>query len=101
MSIVTVWSYGTNGSLSGMSGGDPVDYFVRDLERYGHSITTVGTRPSNHRMIGVGIGHDDAEFAESGRSMAAYYENGEAFGGRWWEDDRPFSPKRYYTGRAA
>lgn len=92
---VTVWSYHADGrpAMSGISPGD-VDEALRRLERDGHFILTDGRyqRPSNHHVIGSGIGHDDAEFAESGRSMAAYYENGEAHGGRWWEDtDDPFS----------
>lgn len=99
MSIVTVWSYAEDGGLSGISPADP-SHYVRDLDRRGHAITTVGSRPSNHHVIGVGMGHDDAEFAEAGRSMAAYYENGEAYRGRWWEDDHPvfgIGPKHYGT----
>jgi len=73
--------------------------FKRMLEREGFVIgeDTRGNRPWNHRVIGFGVGHDDADFAETGRSMAAYYENGEAYGGeRWWHTGA-FS-KRYYTG---
>lgn len=97
MAVVIVWSHKPDGGYSGLSGGDPVDYWVADLDRYGHSITEAGPRPVNHHVIGYGVCHDDALFAEAGRSMAAYYEN-ESERGRWWEDDSRYSPKRYYTG---
>lgn len=54
------------------------------LEHDGYLITeNTRNRPWRHRVIGCGVGHDDADFAEVGRSMAAYYENGEAWGGSW------------------
>ncbi len=109
MTGTTVWTYKPRGGehitadthFSGIGGGDTdiaaeVAYGIR---RYGHAIVTASTGltgPWNHRMIGCGVGHDDAEFAETGRSMAAYYENGEAFGGRWWEDTSRYSPRRHY-----
>lgn len=104
--IVTVWSYidpkTDNAGPSGWSPAD-ADRFVYDLELSGHAITTDSRyeRPWNHHMIGVGVGHDDAIFAETGGrvSMAAYYENGEAFGGRWWENTgEPFSTGVKYYG---
>ena len=64
-------------------------HFTYELDREGHAIienTARPHRPWNHRIIGVGIGHDDAEFAECGRSMAAYHESGEAWGGHWWDN---------------
>ena len=69
---------------------DDLKSFKRTLETKGYvkAEDTLTPRPWNHRVIGVGVGHDDADFAEIGRSMAAYYENGEAFDGkRWWDDD--------------
>lgn len=78
----------------GISGGDPVEEFVRTIQRYGHAtVDEAGSRPTNHYIAGIGIGHQDDRFAEIGQSMAAYYENGEAHGGlRWWEDtDQHFS----------
>lgn len=64
-----------------------VGLVVRDLARLGHSIieSTGRDRSRNHRIIGVGIGHDDAEFAETGRSHAAYEESAARWGGPWWE----------------
>ena len=56
-------------------------YFNRTLRDVGYVITRgAQSRPWNHHVIGVGVQHDDAEFAEVGRSQAAFYENGEAFG---------------------
>lgn len=91
MNDITVWSYNEQGNRSGVCGPDPVTQAVRNLHRCGHVVTTDNEtwhRSWNHTVIGVGMGHDDAEFAESGRSMAAYYENGDAVHGRWWEDRR-------------
>lgn len=55
--------------------------FTRRVEAEGYAITKDyrGSEPWNHRVIGVGVGHEDARFAETGQSMAAYYENGESF----------------------
>jgi hypothetical protein len=63
---------------SGISGGDPVKHWLDSMDRYGHAITTVGYRDANHHIIGVGVGHDDADWAESRfqeGSQAAYLEN--------------------------
>lgn len=98
--IVTVWSYSEDGGLGGISPAD-TSHYLRDLERRGHAITTVGMTPSNHHVIGVGVGHDDAEFAEAGRSMAAYYENGEAFRGERWWDAGSFAGRKYFGIEAA
>lgn len=111
---VTVSRYHDDGGLGGISPAG-VPEFLRALEVNGHAIVTDSAhhRPSNHYIIGIGVGHDDAKFCESGTSHAAYLENGEAFGGRWWEDDpdRCGSSLAYYdqdhprfadkTGRAA
>lgn len=73
----------------GISPAGPVE-FVNELVRTGHAVAYFCSRQSSaHRVCGCGIQHDDAAFIEqrgAGGSMAAYYENGEAFGGRWWED---------------
>ena len=75
-----------------------VEKFSRTITERGHVVTYDGqSTPWNHHVIGVGVGHDDAAFAETGRSMAAYYENGEASQGRWW--DIPHV-RRHYTGEA-
>lgn len=67
-----------------------VGEFVDRLTRNGHAVAYFGSRePVAHRVSGSGIGHNDAALCErrdGSGSMAAYYENGEAFGGRWWED---------------
>lgn len=92
---------------SGVSPGSEREW-IDCVERYGHAITVPWSAPTpmNHHMIGVGVGHDDARWAESRfieGSMAAYYENGEAFGGaRWWDETdgghstrRPHARKYY------
>ena len=85
MQIVTVWhADGSSGTSGGPEGSD-ITRAVRLLETEGSVITKVGYPSANHYVIGVGIGHNDADFADQGRSMAAWYENGEAFDGRWWE----------------
>jgi hypothetical protein len=108
--IVTVWKYGTHDwdgtpvprplwSLSGLSPAGPQEW-VDQIQRVGHAITEVGQRPSNHHVIGVGVGHNDAAFAEAGRSMAAYYENEGGIDGRWWDDNHPVfgvGPRYYGT----
>jgi hypothetical protein len=92
--IVTVWhADGRSGTSGGLEGSD-IARAAQLLKDEGAVITTAGWRPANHYVIGVGIGHQDADFAERGDSMAAYYENGEAFGGRWWEP----SPYTFPTG---
>lgn len=103
---VTVWSYKpdageaiTAGSLfSGISPGS-VSYFADAIESHGHAILkSAGSDPWNHNVAGCGVGHNDAEFAESGRSMAAYYESGEACGEAWWEPGA--FARRYYDPAA-
>lgn len=90
------------------SGISPVDdaEVIGQLRRHGHVIlvndNARGARSINHHMIGAGVGHDDAKFAETGESMAAYYESGEAFRGEtWWSDpsEARFSPIRAYYDR--
>lgn len=88
--IITVWhnnvgrpipyryGEGSYEGRSGIGGGEPEKHWLDTMERFGHAITTVGFRPANHHMIGVGIGHDDADWCESrfgAGSMAAWYEN--------------------------
>lgn len=95
MSSITVWHADHR---SGIAGPDPQQDWVNFVQAEGAAITETGDKPWNHHMIGVGVGHDDARFAESGGtegSMAAYYENGEAFAGRWWEDTSNIG-SRYY-----
>lgn len=96
---ITVWSH-HGGSFGGISPGNERE-FVDSIKRHGHAIVTDSRhyRPSNHYIAGVGVGHDDAMFAEAGTSQAAYYESGQAFGGRWWEDtDNSFSVGVKYYG---
>lgn len=90
--MVIVWTY-HEGSFGGISPANDREW-TRAVARDGHAITTDSSHRTitNHRIAGVGIGHDDASFCEAGTSEAAYVENGEAFGGRWWEDtESPFS----------
>lgn len=97
--IVTVWTW-HSGGLGGISPGTD-RHFVDAVARHGHAITTVGSKDWNHHVAGIGVGHDDAAFSEGGVSQAVYGENGEAFGGRWWEDTaRSFSTGRKYYGCA-
>ena len=72
--------------------------WLRGMRAYGHAITVPYDYwpPWNHHVIGCGVSHDDAQFAETGRSMAAYYENGEAWGGRWWETTSKSVREHYY-----
>lgn len=83
--IFTVWTYHGN-SFGGMSPSDRSDY-VRALLVHGHAIVTDNRtqRSCAHYVSGSGLSHNDAKFAENGDSMAAYYENGDGFDGRWWE----------------
>lgn len=81
--------------------------FVFHLVRHGYSITQrYASRPTNHRIIGCGVGHDDAQFCEERQgsgygSMAAYYENGEAFRGeRWWDENASRTTRQYYDVEA-
>lgn len=74
---------------SGISPFDPlseeaVAEWVRTVERYGAVIVTdnMADRPFNHYVIGIGGGHQDADWCESRfeeGSMVAYYENGESW----------------------
>jgi hypothetical protein len=85
----TIYSYteipgepGREHALFSGIGPATLGLFTRDIEHDGHAIienTSRDRKPWNHRIIGVGIGHDDAEFTECGRSMTAYDESGEAF----------------------
>jgi hypothetical protein len=89
---ITIWTH-HGGSFGGISPSGERE-FVDAIERHGHAIVRDSSHrePVNHRIAGVGLGHDDALFCEAGTSHAAFVENGEAFGGRWWEDtDSPFS----------
>ena len=105
---VTVWSYkpepgehirarslGCGTHFSGTSPGN-VALFADAVDRYGHAILRGTDRPGHHYVAGCGVGHDDAEFAETGTSMAAYYDSGEAFGGPWWEDKSRYGSRKYY-----
>lgn len=91
---IYIWSYknlaSSDGAPSGIGGGiDEQKQFVADLCRYGHAMVIDAHRGySDSRGVwDARVAHDDAAFAEVGRSQAAYYENGEAFGGRWWESN--------------
>ena len=54
-----------------------VAQFVRILDEAGATVVTDSrtSRPWNHHVIGVGGGHQDADFAERGRSFCAWVEN--------------------------
>ncbi len=63
---------------------EAVAEWVRTVERYGAAIVTDNRtdRPWNHQVIGIGGGHNDADWAESRfqeGSMVAYYESGEGY----------------------
>ena len=104
----TVWQYtpqpGQHIRAASLAHGTPshgispgtVGLWADAMERYGHAILRGSDRPWNHHVIGCGVGHDDAEFAETGCSMAAYYDSGEAFGGPWWEDKDKYGSRKYY-----
>lgn len=102
---VTVWSYkpgegrrvDADALFSGIAPGS-VAYFAEAVSSHGHAILeTAGSRPWHHHVAGCGVGHDDAQFAESGTSFAAYLESGEAFGGHWWETAN--GRRHYLNGR--
>lgn len=83
------------GHGNGLLGG-AVDFeaeAARRLRRNGCLVTEGPQERSwNHHVIGVGIGHDDARFAETGASMAAYVENEASI--RWWDADS--SSRKHY-----
>lgn len=81
MRTITIWKPDHS---AGISGGDPIEEFIRVIDHHGGAITEVGFGSWNHRVIGVGGGHSDAEFAETGRSHVAWIENDRA-SGPWWE----------------
>jgi hypothetical protein len=97
------WTYAGRSGISG-SGIDDRE-FVRTIETYGHAIVENNRcrRPMNHRMIGTGVGHSDADWCESRfleGSMAVYYENGEDFRGeRWWDEGA--QARKYYMPEEA
>lgn len=74
--------------------------WVRTVERYGAAIVTDNRtpRPYNHHVIGVGSGHDDANWCESRfqeGSHAAWTENskGAATDAATYSDGRPMYPR--------
>lgn len=61
---------------TGYSGSfDMTEVWLGTLYKTGAAIARTGETPWNHRVSGVGGGHDDAEFAERGRSQVAWAEN--------------------------
>lgn len=69
------------------SDADFAERFARDVERYGAVIVENNDRPYDSRGVWDDRPqHDDADWAESrftgSASMAAYYENDDAYGGR-------------------
>ena len=96
--IVSVWTH-HDGGTGGISPVYPGDEWERAIANHGHAITVVSSlQPTAHRVSGCGVAHDDATFGEARGeygSMAAYYENGEAFGGRWWETSMRHVRKEY------
>ena len=104
---VTVWTYkpedgeriDEHSLFSGIGPGN-VSQFAYAIQEQGHAIMSVSwDKPWHHHVVGCGVGHDDAEFAESGRSMAAYYESGDGWGGPWWTAGG--SGRDYYVREAA
>lgn len=83
--VITAWAIYPDGGRGGTSPAGLSEVLHR-LEDHGHVILTDSryARPINHNLIGVGVGHNDAVFAETGESMAAYYEQHPHQ--RWWED---------------
>lgn len=51
--------------------------FGKVIREHGFAVveTDALDRSWNHRVVGVGVNHVDADFAERGQSMAAWYEN--------------------------
>lgn len=86
MAIITVWNWRRD---SGISGGDPEREWRRRVENDGAAITTVGTLQFRN-VAGLGpigpVAHDDADFAETGKSYAAWSENEGGFFGTWLDD---------------
>lgn len=83
--IITVWKAERSMGISGMSPYSPGtpeahEAFRQGLLRHGHVILTDSrhTPDWNHRVSGIGAGHNDAAFSECRQehgSMAAWYEN--------------------------
>lgn len=95
MTTLTIWK---PDHTSGIGGDiDPIHEWTKTLHAHGAVIAELGERPWNHRVIGCGLSHDDAKFAETGDSMAAYYENDEPYGGRWMDNER-IRARYYETG---
>jgi len=74
--------------------------WVRTVDRYGAAAVTDSRtpRPVNHHVIGVGSGHNDADWCESRfqeGSHAAWTENskGEAADSATYSDGRPMYPR--------
>ena len=116
MTILTIWhnTYGRpiptpglpNGyeCRAGISPFSPdeggVAEFVHTIERYGAAIVTDDRtlRPINHNVVGVGSGHNDADWCESrflAGSHAAWVENskGETTDAATYSDGRPMFPR--------
>lgn len=78
-----------SGTSSASWDGWELEEWRRTLDRDGAVVTeTHNGRPFNHRLIGCGVSHNDAAWAETRfteGSMAAYYENGER--PRWWNTE--------------
>ncbi len=92
--VTTIYSYHPIASEPGRSqmlysglGPATTGLITRYIERDGHAIieNTGRNRTWNHRAGGIGITHDDARFAESGCSMAAWHESPAAWQGPWWQ----------------
>lgn len=93
---VTVWDATHSGGTFSGRLDRTLDHWAHELRR-GAAITRVGSQPFNHHVAGYGVQHDDAQFAETGRSMAAYYENGDHWDGlKWWDDEAPNYLRRDY-----
>src|SRR5687767_8571521 len=83
--ILTLSRANRSHGVSGMSpytpgDADTAEAFRQHLYRYGHVIVTdsLRVRPINHRVAGVGGGHDDATWAEcrfQAGSRVAWEEN--------------------------
>jgi hypothetical protein len=71
-----------------------IEEFVRRIESDGYAVVQDTSKRSwNHHVVGCGVGHDDARFAEWGESLASYLEN--ECSEPWWADP---TYRRWYVG---
>lgn len=86
---VSRYSFAADGTIESYGGIFPAGptEVARNLRDHGHAITGELSASGYRERFRA---HDDARFCESRGaegSMAAYYENGDAIGGRSWIND--------------